>query len=200
MSRFFKETIKITLLSLLIFIVIVFLLNLPVIFNQIPRNQKIVMAEDRGDKIIFIDIKSSPILYIPRINVRAPIIFSDNDKDIMKDLERGVSHYPQTALPGKVGNVFISGHSSDYPWRGGSYKEIFINLNNLEVGDLFYIDYESVRYEYKVKGKKIVSPVDMSIMEQRNSYEATLMTCYPPNTNLKRLAVKAELKAEVISK
>jgi len=119
MSRFFKETIKITLLSLLIFIVIVFLLNLPVIFNQIPRNQKIVMAEDRGDKIIFIDIKSSPILYIPRINVRAPIIFSDNDKDIMKDLERGVSHYPQTALPGKVGNVFISGHSSDYPWRGG---------------------------------------------------------------------------------
>lgn len=83
---------------------------------------------------------------------------------------------------------------------GGSYKEIFINLNNLEVGDLFYIDYESVRYEYKVKGKKIVSPVDMSIMEQRNSYEATLMTCYPPNTNLKRLAVKAELKAEVISK
>jgi sortase (surface protein transpeptidase) len=80
-------------------------------------------------------------IYIPKIKTKAPVIWdvtggSDVNTDMLRALEQGVARYPQTALPDQVGNVFLTGHSSNYWWEKGNYKTIFALLDRLVVGDV----------------------------------------------------------------
>ena len=49
-------------------------------------------------------------LVIPRIGVNVYVVQGVSDED----LRRGPGHYPQTALPGQVGNAAIAGHRTTY--------------------------------------------------------------------------------------
>ena len=102
----------------------------------------------------------------------------------------GVVHYPDTALPGEVGNVFITGHSSYYWWSKGEYNTVFSILDKLIMGDDIYIHYNNKRYTYRVYDVDIVLPSDTSVLEQGDNSILTLMTCTPVGTNYRRLIVK----------
>ncbi len=131
---------------------------------------------------------------IPKINVDVPLVLAPGyeDKDILKALESGIAHYPNTALPGEVGNVFVTGHSSNYPWAQGAYNYAFSLLNKLDNGDMVYVYYQGEKYTYKVFEVKIVSPSDTSVLSKTNNSIISLMTCDPPGTTWKRRIVKAE--------
>jgi LPXTG-site transpeptidase (sortase) family protein len=131
-------------------------------------------------------------LKIPKIDVDAPIIWNVPEDKIIDTLEDGLAHYEGTALPGQVGNVFITGHSSYYVWAGGSYKEIFALLNKLENGDKIYLSYKGVLFEYEVLGQKVVLPDNISVLDQTNDHTLSLMTCTPVGTNLRRLIITAK--------
>ena len=90
------------------------------------------------------DAKPAVEIMISKINIKAPMVWSqsETDADMLKDLEKGVNHYPKTAAPGQNGNMIISGHSSNYVWVKGDYNYIFKNLNDLEKGDLIIIKTE----------------------------------------------------------
>lgn len=145
-------------------------------------------------------------LTIPKLGVNVPVnpVTDENlvgqnwtalEKQIQDELIDGVVHYPQTALPGNYGNVFITGHSSNFPWIKSDFNDIFALLGDLEVGDEFYIDYQGRRHEYVIREKFEVSPSDVSILNQpADERIATLMTCTPVGTNLRRLVLKAEEK------
>lgn len=113
---------------------------------------------------------------------------------IQEALREGVVHYPYTASPDQFGNVFITGHSSYYPWDEGRYKEIFALLHKLEVGDQYAIIYKGKKYHYRVTEVFEIKPDDVSVLEQPLDKKiSTLMTCTPIGTTLKRLIVRAEL-------
>ena len=145
-------------------------------------------------------------LSIPSLNVNAPIIEPDlgiealQTKDwntlesqIRDTLLEGVVHYPGTAKPGKVGNAFLTGHSSNYIWEISDYNTVFALLPKIEIGADIRISYNQKEFLYRVIDKKEVKPDDVSILKQGDQKILTLMTCTPVGTTLKRLVVTAEL-------
>jgi|GEM_PF-1008237 LPXTG-site transpeptidase (sortase) family protein len=143
-------------------------------------------------------------LIIPKIEKNIPLISSNPtdligadwqslEKTFQEDLKEGVVHYPGTAEPGELGNVFITGHSSYYVWDPGRYKDVFARLNQLEVGDDIVIYYEQEKHHYRVREMREVKNDDISVMAQpQNEKILTLMTCSPVGTRFKRLVVIAE--------
>ncbi len=141
------------------------------------------------------EIPKETRLIIPKINVNAPIIEVENSQEstIQKGLESGVVHYPGTANPDEVGNYFILGHSSDYIWRKGDYKEVFALLDKLEVNDEIKVYYQSKEYLYRVVDKVIVVENDVQVLAPTSEPTISLMTCWPIGTPLKRLIIKGRL-------
>ncbi|TSC58991.1 MAG: putative sortase [Candidatus Peregrinibacteria bacterium Greene0416_19] len=115
------------------------------------------------------------------------------ERDIQTALEGGVVHYPGTARAGQAGNFFITGHSSYYAWSKGKFKSVFARLSDLNPGDEYWIYYGGDRHRYKVRGKREVSPTDVTVLDQPpNKRLSTLMTCTPVGTTLRRLVIVAE--------
>ena len=138
-------------------------------------------------------------LIIPKINVSAPVIYSTTTVDentIEKSLEGGVVHYNlpgANSVPGQAGNGVILGHSSNDVFDPGNYKFVFVLLDRLQNGDLFYMNYQGKRYVYKVTDKKIIKPTDWKVLLQNDGKPTiVLVTCTPAGTALNRLLVYGE--------
>lgn len=95
-----------------------------------------------------------------------------------------------------MGNAFIFGHSSNYPWVKSDYNDIFALLDNLETGDEIIVYYNQKKYTYLVTDRAVVKPGDVKTLESRdpNKKELSLMTCWPIGTTLERLIIFAELQ------
>ena len=132
-------------------------------------------------------------LSLPIINVKAPITWgvTNSPDEVANGLSKGLIQIKGTALPGEVGNVFVTGHSSNYPWAKGSYNNVFALLNKVVVGDMVQLKYQNVDYLYKIKEIKVVEPTDISVLESKKESVLTLMTCTPVGTSLRRLIVVA---------
>lgn len=139
------------------------------------------------------DIANNSI-WVERINIHAPILFdiSNDPEATAKALESGVIHLSGTAHPGEVGNVFVTGHSSNYIWAPGKFKSIFSLLPKVVIGDQIYINFNNKAFRYKVRNIKTVNPNDISVLEQGNESILTLVTCVPVGTSNNRLIIKAD--------
>jgi sortase A len=140
-----------------------------------------------------------PRVMVPKINVNAPVVYGLTDlseQSAQKALVNGVIHYPiagASAFPGQNGNAVFLGHSSSDFFKPGNYKFIFVQLNRLKVGDLFYLDFESKRYTYRVSETRIINPNEVGTLAIGSDKPyATLITCDPPGTAHRRLIVIGE--------
>jgi len=142
-------------------------------------------------------VKNNHIL-IERINLDAPINWDvlNNNTDLMKSLQSGLAQLKGNAKPNQTGNIFIVGHSSNFPWAKGNYKTVFVLLPELKVGDKIDIGYQDVDYQYTVSEVKTVSANDVSIMDNSKN-QLSLMTCVPIGTNFKRLVVVAKPTSKI---
>jgi len=141
-------------------------------------------------------------IYIESIGKKAPITFGveNNEPAVSSNLKNGTIQLSGTSLPGEMGNVFITGHSSNYPWVNSQYNSVFALLGNVVVGDLIQIKFHNISYIYRVKKIFVVDPSDTSVMKSDESKATlTLMTCTPIGTNLKRLIVQADQIIPAIS-
>jgi sortase A len=141
-----------------------------------------------------IQATSKSEVIIPKINVEIPTDFSQTTTDeaqIENALEKGVVHYPTTVMPGQQGNAAFFGHSSNNIFNPGQYKFAFVLLHQIVPGDTFYLTNAGKVYAYKVISRTIVDPSDISVLESipGQTATATLITCDPPGTSLKRLIV-----------
>jgi LPXTG-site transpeptidase (sortase) family protein len=136
----------------------------------------------------------TPQVIIPKINVQIPVIYNEtstNDAAVETSLEDGVLHYPTTVMPGQVGNTAFFGHSSNNIFNSGKYKFAFVLLHTLVPGDVFYLTYNNKVYAYQVYNREVVSPSDISVLNNVAGKQATatLITCDPPGTSINRLVV-----------
>lgn len=113
------------------------------------------------------------------------------------DLKKSLVQYPQTAMPGNLGNTVIFGHSVlPQFFNPKSYLTIFATLYKLKQGDDIIITYDNVTYKYKVDELYEVPATDLSVLEQRfDDRYLTLITCSPPGTYLRRLIISAKISS-----
>ncbi len=128
---------------------------------------------------------------IPKLRIKSATVSVDT-----LAFYNSLSHFPGSALPGEVGNVFITGHSVLPQFTDTSnYRTIFSKLPDLEIGDTIDVDLDGKNYQYIVQYKKIVDPKDLSVLApiSKNAKNLTLMTCVPPGTSLKRMVIISSL-------
>jgi LPXTG-site transpeptidase (sortase) family protein len=146
----------------------------------------------------------NPEVIIPKINVEIPVNYDEKSTDeptIEKDLESGIVHYPTTAVPGQNGNAAFFGHSSNNILNPGKYKFAFVLLHTMLPGDTFYLTYHSKVYVYKVISKTVVDPSEVGVLGPvpGQTATATLITCDPPGTSLKRLVLVGQQISPAVS-
>jgi sortase A len=153
-------------------------------------------------------------LYIPRFgkDYAFPIV---EGVQADTDLERGVGHYPGTAIPGQIGNFAVAGH------RVGK-GEPFLNLDHLRPGDAVVVQTAQRWYIYRVlgdtsdgdlavkdkqgvPGREIVSPDATQVIAAVPDSPGltptralmTMTTCHPKYTANQRMIIHAELDRAV---
>lgn len=141
-------------------------------------------------------VSAEPRLIIPKLNIDVPVHFGIQLSEVMSSMNNGVAHYRiagASAYPGEIGNTVITGHSAGDIYSSNPYKYIFSGLERLQDGDLIYINYDSVRYTYKVIKKEVVEPTDVAaLVVDTDKPLLTLVTCTPLGTSRYRLLVTAE--------
>jgi len=136
------------------------------------------------------DNGSKYFLAIPKLGIKdATVIIGSSD------LKSSLIQYPQTALPGQLGNTVVFGHSVlPQLFNPKSYVSIFATLHTLKIGDEIILTYDGSVYKYIVSEMFEVKADDFSVLEQRyNDKTLSLITCSPPGTYLRRLVVRAEI-------
>lgn len=132
------------------------------------------------------------ILRIPRLgeNYRVPIV-----EGVSLDvLATGVGHYPQTALPGRVGNFSVAGHRA-------TNGEPFAYLDQLRKGDPVVVETRTTWYTYRVASESIVEPTQVDVIlpvpgkpdVEPTQRLMTLTTCNPRWASYQRLIFHAIL-------
>ncbi len=188
--------------AIIVILIAVFIQYNGLIFAQVAS---FISPGDTTDQNIIIGtgtnqpVGAEPRLIIPKINVDAPVIYGLTDlseNSSQRALQDGPIHYPiagASAFPGQNGNTVVMGHSSADWFEPGNFKFIFVQLNRLSAGDLFYLDYNSVRYTYRVTRSEVINPNQIGALAiGEDKPYATLITCDPPGTALRRLVVFAE--------
>lgn len=129
-------------------------------------------------------------LTIPKLDIDGATVIVGGE-----DLKKSLVAWPNSPLPGNFGNNIIFGHSALPKFSDPkSYTGIFTFLMDLQNGDEIFLDYDGVRYRYQVVDKIVVSPEDLSILEQRfDASYLTLVTCVPPGTLWKRGVIRAKM-------
>ncbi|MBP1736600.1 MAG: sortase SrtB [Oscillospiraceae bacterium] len=120
---------------------------------------------------------------IPSIDVYLPI-FHGTSEEV---LQKGAGHLEGSALPiGGLGtNTVISAH------RGLPSAKLFTDLDQLELGDLFYIHVLGETLAYQVDQVVVVEPSNTEPLNAvAGEDHATLMTCTPYGINSHRMLVR----------
>ena len=125
-------------------------------------------------------------LTIPCIDCNLPVYHSTKDGRKLND---GAVHLINTALPigGEGNHCAISAHTA-LPG-----KELFNRLDEVEVGDMFYITVLDDTRAYKVTDINVVLPEDTKLLSRVPGKDlCTLITCTPYAVNTHRLLVTGE--------
>lgn len=133
-------------------------------------------------------------LKVPAIGVFTPVlkdVDGYNESVYLKLLEDGVAHFAGTGLPGEGRRIFIFGHSGFYKNKPGNYKEVFLELDDLKLGEVIEVNQNGQNFRYSVVENRVVEADDFSVLEDRGYEVLTLMTCWPPKTIAKRRIVEA---------
>lgn len=125
--------------------------------------------------------KPIALMEIPSINLSQGIVEGISDAS----LQYYLGHFETSVGPGEKGNFSIAGH------RVSDYSEAFVNLYKAEIGDEIIVKANKKEYIYKITNSFIVSPTDISVLENTDNATITLVTCTVGAKE--RLIVKGDL-------
>lgn len=149
-------------------------------------------------------------LHIPAINVESRVamvpytLWQQENwpylEQVMQEamLKTGAVAYPHSVLPGQVGAVYLTAHSSPPNSAVPVTKNttLFELLPELQIGDQLYVTEGNTLYEYQIESFSIISPEQIEAVEQTyQEPELVLITCYPIGSTKDRFVVRAKLVA-----
>lgn len=160
-------------------------------YNQslVHRNNRYSLSKDelsRYEQIM--DVTDTGIMgyiEIPKINVYMPIYHNVDEGT----LQIAVGHIPGSSVPvgGESTHSLLSGHT------GLPSAKLFTNIDQLKVGDKFFIHVFDEVLAYRVDQINTVLPdeVEKLDIEEGKDY-VTLITCTPYGVNSHRLLIRGE--------
>lgn len=120
---------------------------------------------------------------IPKLNEKIPV-YAGTSEEV---LQKGVGHLEGSSLPvgGANSHTVLTAH------RGLPTASLFTNLDQLKLGDRFYIHNIAEILAYEVDQILVVEPSDFEpvLVVEEKDY-ATLLTCTPYMVNSHRLLVR----------
>lgn len=122
---------------------------------------------------------------IPKIHVNLPIYHGTTTEVLGK----GIGHLNGSSLPiGGVDNhAVLTGHS------GVAGQRLFSDLDQLEIGDVFFIHVLNQQLAYEVRAIDTVLPEDTKLLTSvEGKDKCTLVTCTPFGVNTHRLLIQGE--------
>lgn len=122
---------------------------------------------------------------IPKIDVDLPIYHGTSDEV----LDLGVGHLEGSSLPigGENTKCILTGH------RGLPGSSLFTRLDEMEVGDLFFLDVMGETLAYKICDITTILPEEVESLEiESGADRVSLITCTPYGINTHRLVVTGE--------
>lgn len=104
----------------------------------------------------------------------------------LAQIDRGPSHMPTTAMPGRQGNTVIAGHrtTKTHPFR---------DLDRLTPGDTVIFEVSYGTYTYEFTHHTIVTEDDVYILDQDGGNRATLFACHPKGSSQYRIVAHFRL-------
>ncbi|MGC5028338.1 class E sortase [Micromonospora sp. DT229] len=135
-------------------------------------------------------VQGKPIagLYIPKFDKEWIVVEGVTQKDI----RYAPGHYPDSVMPGQVGNFSVAGHRN---------RATFWRLDELRKGDPIIVQSRDEWYVYQVTENLIVKPHQVEVVApvpgrpgaKPTKKMLTLTTCNPKFDNYERLIIHAEL-------
>jgi len=105
------------------------------------------------------------------------------------DLEDGPGHFPETPLPGQLGNAAIAGHRT-------THGAPFLRIDEVEIGDDVVVQTLAGTYTYVVTGQQIVAPTDYQKViptVDPSTATLTLTSCHPRYSTRERIVITATI-------
>lgn len=124
-------------------------------------------------------------LTIPKLDVKLPVYHGVDDSV----LQTAVGHMEGSSLPvgGENTHCLLSGH------RGLPSAKLFTRLDEMAIGDIFYLNTLDELLVYRVCEINTVLPTDTELLEMVPGKDlVTLITCTPYGRNTHRLLVRGE--------
>jgi sortase A len=121
-------------------------------------------------------------LHIARIGLRAIVVRGTT----AADLRDGPGLLAGTPLPGQHGTTAIAGHRTTY---GAPFR----HLDALRRGDAITLRLPYASFRYRVEGRRIVDPGDLSVLRRVGHDRLVLSACHPLFSAARRIVVLARL-------
>lgn len=140
-----------------------------------------VVDEIKYDELL--DMSNGVIgsIEIPKIAVNMPIYHSVDDNA----LSVGAGHLEDSSLPigGKSTHAALTGH------RGLPSSKLFTRLDELIIGDFFYLNVLNTNLAYVVDKIQVLNPDQVRYEIEEGKDLVTLITCTPYGINTERLVI-----------
>lgn len=149
------------------------------------REMLLAASEDYEDQLNIAGDSIMGFVLIPKIGVNLPIYHGTDSQT----LAAGVGHLLGSSLPvgGPNTHAVLTAHS------GMSGQKMFSDIDELEIGDLFYLEVLGETLAYQVDQIKTVLPENTTYLQiAENEDFCTLVTCTPFGINTHRLLVRGE--------
>ncbi len=152
--------------------------------SEIPEHLRSLVSV-RATAPVPVDSDTGRIIRIgiAAIGVDAPVVQGDD----WEALKTGVGLNASSGIPGKPGNVILSGHND-------IFGQVFRELDRLVPGDEIMLLTEKNAYTYIVTGTQIVQPSQVEVMRQTEDSTLTLISCYPYLVDTQRIVVSARAR------
>ena len=119
---------------------------------------------------------------IPRLDLDAVMLQGTDTAT----LQKGPSHYADTALPGQGKTIGVAGHRT-------TYLAPFRHIDNLENGDRLVVEMPYGTFTYEVSKTEIVEPTKVGIVRNVDDERIVLTACHPLYSASQRYAVFGRL-------
>jgi sortase A len=149
-------------------------------------------ATDHGDPIVATapgNADAFAVLYVPRFgDDYHRTVAEGTGYDVLNSTRLGIGHYPDTQMPGEVGNFAVAAHRSAY--GGGMHL-----INELQLNDAIYVQTADGYYTYRYRDMEYVSPATVEVIAAvPNAPDAvavdriiTLTSCNPLYSTAERI-------------
>lgn len=169
--------------------------------SEVPEGPTVIAPADRREPDTA-PVMEEPVfattfatMYVPRwgTDYVKPVSEGVTRREILDVL--GIGHYPETAMPGALGNFAISAHRT-------TYGKPFHRIAELVEGDPLVIQTEEAWYVYRVTEDLIVQPHQVEVIAPQpgepgaapDGRYITLTSCHPMYSAAERYIVHGELE------